>query len=153
VQKKDRRACAPGCGRGIDAAIIRANMSRLLARLLMWFLALWMPIHAAGAPLMLGHCESPLNVRAHGEAAHTAASHEMHASHEADEPIQAADAAASEGSLSHDPGGSRLCCAHLSGLVSLSMPVPVALLHDAPAAPARSAFTFFPEQPQRPPRA
>ena len=126
-------------------------MARLLTQLLVWFLVVWMPVHAAAAPLMMGHCEKPLahelqtSAVGHGDA-HAHAGQAF------------ADAAGSESMVPDEDArnsasGDGLCCFHLSGFVSFTCPVAVSFDDDAPVTQVRSAYTFFPDQPQRPPRA
>ena len=100
-------------------------MARLFAQLLVWFLAVWMPVHAAAAPLTIGHCEKPLARDLHVHAIDAGPEH-VHAGHAAADEVGGQDRSiAPDDDARFSASGDRFCCFHLSGFVSVTCPLTV----------------------------
>ena len=119
-----------------------AAMTRRVYRWIALFLLGWLPVQAVAVPLLAGCCPDR-------DRTGQAAVHDCH--QQAEAPDEAPPAQQGDGDHAMNPG--HLCCPHFSAVATIRFgmvaePVPF----EAPA-PVFHAYTFFPEQPQRPPRA
>lgn len=110
-------------------------------RWMILFLLAWLPLQASAVPLLAACC-------ADGQEAATAAAHcHEHAVADADE---APTHDGHEGEHGGNPG--HLCCPHLSAVNTRAFGVAASRGVFEPPAPLLRVHSFFPEQPQRPPR-
>ena len=124
--------------------LILVPVTRLLRKVLVIFLAGWLPLQAGALPALVLDCELDPEGSAMHQAMHGGAQHD----HGDDAPAHDHD-----GDTGHDAFG-HSCCHNLSsGAAAASQIVSLPAGAVVPVAPAIHPYRFFPELLKRPPLA
>jgi hypothetical protein len=116
-------------------------MDRRAYRWIALFLLAWLPVQAVAVPLLAGCCPDR-------DRTEQAAMHDCHQQAEATDEMPAAGH--DDGDHALNPG--HLCCPHFSAVATIRFGMAAESVPFEAPAPVFRAYTFFPEQPQRPPR-